>query len=66
MATFQFYQKDNITVHLDVDSPSFLQEKDQLVKQGFERISDIIQAETSQLAHEKFKTVHLDELLNYM
>lgn len=65
MATFQFYQKEKISLHLDVDSPSFLIERDQLVTQGFERIGDIVQAENSQLAHEKFKTIHLDELKNY-
>ncbi len=65
MATFQFYQKESVTQHLDVDSSSFLAEKDQLIEQGFQRIGDIVHAENSQLAHEKFKTIHLDELQNF-
>lgn len=65
MATFQFYQKEQIALHLDVDSPSFLTEKYQLVEQGFERIGDVVRAENAQLAHEKFKTIYLDELKNF-
>jgi len=65
MATFQFYKKDAVTQHLDMDSSSFLVEKDQLVEQGFERIGDVVQAENSQLAHQKFKNIHLDELQNF-
>ena len=52
-------------MHLDVDSPSFLIERDQLVDQGFERIGDIVQADNSVLVHEKFKTIYLDELQDY-
>ncbi|MGF1749363.1 MULTISPECIES: hypothetical protein [Vibrio] len=62
MATFQFYQKDKVLLHLDVSSPSFLAESEQLIDQGFECIGDIVEAENSQIAHEKFKTIHGDEL----
>lgn len=58
MSTFQFYQKDKVALHLDVNSPSFLAESEQLIDQGFERIGDIVEAENSQIAHEKFKTIH--------
>ena len=62
MASFQFYKKDKILVHLDVHSPSFTTENEQLIDQGFELIGDIIDAENSQVAHETFKSIHGDEL----
>ncbi len=65
MATFQFYKKDTVTQHLDIDSSSFLAEKNQLIEQGFERIGDTVQAGNSQLAHDKLKNIHLDELQNF-
>ncbi len=62
MASFQFYQKDTITLHLNVDSSTFLQEKHQLVEQGFERVGDVILAKSVEDAYEKFKTIHFDEM----
>jgi hypothetical protein len=62
MMTFQFYVKDTTAVQLDIDSPTFSAEKDQLVEQGFERVGDVVQADNSEQAHEKFKSIHLDEL----
>jgi len=50
---------------LDVDSRSFLVEKEQLVEQGFERVGDVVQADNSEIAHEKCKTIYLDELNNF-
>ncbi len=62
VSTFQFYVKEAVAVHLDVDSATFLAEKEQLVTQGFERVGDIIQADNSGQAFEKFKSIHLNEL----
>ncbi len=65
MATFQFYVKEKTAIPLDVDSISFLVEKEQLVKQGFERIGDVLQAPDSEQALDKFKTIHLSELQDF-
>ena len=65
MKTFQFYQKDKVILHLDIDSSSFSAEKDQIVDQGFERIGDIVKAENSQSANDKFKTIYFDELQEF-
>ncbi|MGF1721095.1 hypothetical protein L4D20_13740 [Vibrio kyushuensis] len=60
MATFQFYKKDKILLHLDTNAPSFSTENEQLNEQGFELIGDIVEAENSQIAHEEFKAIHGD------
>ncbi len=65
MATFQFYVKDKTPVHLNIDSSTFLQEKYQLIEQGFEREGDIVQAASVEEAYEKFKTIYLDELQDF-
>lgn len=62
MALFQFYKKDKISVHLDVNSPTFTTENEQLIEQGFVLIGDVIEAEDGQVAHETFKSIHGDEL----
>ncbi|GIC75766.1 hypothetical protein [Moritella sp. F3] len=62
MLTFHFYVKEETVVHLDINSPIFLIEKEQLVAQGFERVGDVIRANNSAEAFEKFKHIHLDEL----
>lgn len=62
MSTFQFYVKEAIAVHLAVDSSTFLTEKEQLVKQGFERVGDVIQAEDAKQAFDSFKNIYMNEL----
>ena len=62
MKVFQFYVKESTAVHLDTASPTFSSEKDQLVEQGFERVGDTVQADSSEQAFDKFKTIHLNEL----
>ncbi|PKG40509.1 hypothetical protein [Psychromonas sp. Urea-02u-13] len=61
-AIFHFFEKDELILHLNIDSPSFLTEKEQLVEQGFERIGDPVHAQTNQQAHQKFKQMQLDEM----
>lgn len=60
MYKFQFYKKDEVLLHLNVDSPSYLEESEQLIAQGFELKCAIVEAENSQLAHEKFKIKELE------
>ncbi len=62
MQAFQFYVKENTAVPVDIHSDTFATEKEQLIHQGFEKTGDIIQADDSKQAFEKFKTQHLDEL----
>jgi len=57
MHTFHFFEKDDVILHLNIASHSFELEKDQLFKQGFERLGDAIQAENSQLAHAQFNKI---------
>lgn len=59
---FHFFEKDDIVLHLDINSASFLSEKEQLVEQGFERIGDPVHAHTNQQAHQKFTQMQLDEV----
>lgn len=65
MASFQFYNKDSVSLHLDTNSRSFTTESEQLIEQGFEPIGDIIEAKDSRAAHEKFKSIYLNELKNF-
>ena len=64
MAIFHLFEKDDVFLHLNIDSSSFDIEKDQLLDQGFERVGEPIHAENSQSAHEKFKKKQYDELHN--
>ncbi len=64
MAIFHFFEKDQVILHLNIESGSFEIEKNQLLKQGFERVGDPVHAENSQLAHEKFKKIQYGELHN--
>ncbi len=64
MAIFHFFEKDDVILHLDISSHSFVVEKDQLLQQGFERVGDPVHADNSQLAHENFKQIQHDELYN--
>lgn len=54
MASFHFFQKEETTVHLDLDSASYEVEKEQLLAQGFERISGYIEADNTEQAYKKF------------
>jgi len=54
MASFHFFQKEETTVHLDLNSPSYQAEKEQLLAQGFERGSGYIEAENTEQAYKKF------------
>ncbi len=62
MKVFEFYVKQDAVLPLDINSPSFAEEKDQLIAQGFEITGDLVKAESSAKAFEKFKTANLDEL----
>ena len=59
MITFQFYKKQNALVHLAIGTVSSGTEREQLIEQGFELVGDIVQAETSYAAFNKFKALHL-------
>lgn len=61
---FHFFQKEDITLHLDVNSSSFLSEKEQLIALGFERRGEPVHAQTRQQASKKFKQMQFDELHN--
>ena len=65
MTTFQFYKKQNALVHIDIDTLSFHDEMQQLIAQGFEFIGDIVEAETSYAAFNKFKVLHLQQTLQF-
>lgn len=65
MTTFQFYKKQNALVHIDIDTLSFHNEKLQLIAQGFELIGDIVEAETSYVAFNKFKALHLQQPIQF-
>ncbi|MFO6423323.1 hypothetical protein [Motilimonas sp. KMU-193] len=65
MKTFQFYVKQDAVLPLDIDDPNYSEEKAQLVEQGFELVGDLVQAETSAQAFEKFKTSDLEELAGF-
>ncbi|KXI21941.1 hypothetical protein [Photobacterium sanguinicancri] len=59
MAKFQFFrQGDNekAFTFLNPESDTFLEEKDQLLEQGFEVEGDYIYADTQEEAIEKFKS----------
>lgn len=61
MATFQFYKKQNALVHINIDTSSFMLETEQLLEQGFEIVGDIVKAETSYVAFNKFKSTQIDQ-----
>ncbi len=61
---FHFFQKDETVVHLDISSSSFINEKDQLIEQGFERRGEPIHAKSIQQAYKKFNKAQHDELYN--
>ena len=65
MTTFQFYKKLNALVHVNIDAPAFINEKKQLIEQGFERVGNIVQAETSYAAFNKCKAIHFNELQHF-
>ncbi len=62
MNTFQFYKKQNALVHVNINNQLFGAEQQQLVDQGFESIGEIVEAETSYAAFNKFKILHFKKL----
>ncbi|MCP4322092.1 MAG: hypothetical protein GY951_13645 [Psychromonas sp.] len=62
MNTFQFYKKQNALVHINVNNQLFKTEQQQLVKQGFESIGEIVKAKTSYEAFNKFKALHFKKI----
>jgi len=65
MSAYQLYKKEYVSVALDVDSRSFLTEKYQLVKQGFERIGDQVIAKDKQEALGHLNQTTLDSLYDF-
>lgn len=64
MISYYFFHKDDVFLHLNINSLTFQIEKQQLLDQGFERIGDKVKAENSQIAHEKFNLMLQNELSN--
>jgi len=62
MNTFQFYKKQNALVHVNINNRSFETEQQQLAEQGFKSIGEIVTAETSYAAFNKFKVLHFKKL----
>ena len=65
MKTYQFYTKQDVLVHLDIDGESYKEEKEQLVAQGFNPVGDLVQAENAEQAFKNLKSSNLDELSAY-
>ena len=63
-SVFHFFEKDEIILHLVIDSASFDIERDQLIEQGFERVGEPVHAPTNQQAYKKFRKMRHDELHN--
>ncbi|RXJ72740.1 hypothetical protein CS022_13980 [Veronia nyctiphanis] len=63
MKTYQFYTKQDVLVHLDIDGESYKEEKKQLVAQGFNPIGDLVQAEDAKQAFKNLKSYDLDDLV---
>ncbi len=62
MASYQFFKHKNSgdLVHLDIDSNTFYQEKEQLFAQGFESHGDMIQADSTEEAYQRARNI-MDE-----
>jgi hypothetical protein len=67
MANYQFLKnsENNNLIHLDVDSPTFYQEKEQLFSQGFEAHGDTIQADTIEDAYSRANNIMLESVQQY-
>ncbi|PKF62677.1 hypothetical protein CW745_04435 [Psychromonas sp. psych-6C06] len=65
MSNYQLYKKQQVAVVLEIDSPSFIEEKYQLIEQGFERIGDVVQAKNKTEALKHTNQVNIDSLSEF-
>ncbi|PKG40830.1 hypothetical protein [Psychromonas sp. Urea-02u-13] len=67
MANYQFFkhQENKSLVHLDVDSDSFYNEKQQLLTQGFHTHGDTIQAATTEEAYSRARNIMMESVEQY-
>lgn len=67
MANYQFFKHngEGALVHLDVDSKTYYQEKEQLISQGFQTYGDTIQAETTKEAYQRANDMMSEAVQQY-
>jgi hypothetical protein len=54
MKDFQFFSKDGSYIYCDINSPTYLDEKQQLIRQGFKQEAGVITAYSESDAAQRF------------
>lgn len=65
MDIFKFHKKQNALVHININAPSLVTEKVQLIDQDFEQIGAFVQTESAHVTLNYFKPTHIEALKQF-